>query len=60
MTFLPEEVACLFSAKTSNEENYLMQKFARDVLKTPNIDHCARLLHYPQSLVSLQFSARGP
>ena len=45
MTFLPEEIACLSSAKTSNEENYLMQKFARAVLKTPNIDHCARLCH---------------
>jgi formate dehydrogenase major subunit len=44
-TFLPEEIACLSSAKTSNEENYLMQKFARIVLRTPNIDHCARLCH---------------
>jgi formate dehydrogenase (coenzyme F420) alpha subunit len=45
MTFLPEEIACLSSARTSNEENYLMQKFARAVLKTSNIDHCARLCH---------------
>jgi len=41
----PGECACLSSAKTSNEENYLMQKFARLVLKTPHIDHCARLCH---------------
>jgi predicted molibdopterin-dependent oxidoreductase YjgC len=27
----------------SNEENYLANKFARAVLKTNNIDHCARL-----------------
>ncbi|HPD75861.1 MAG TPA: molybdopterin-dependent oxidoreductase, partial [Methanoregulaceae archaeon] len=40
-----EEIACLASARVSNEENYLMQKFARAVLKTPNIDHCARLCH---------------
>lgn len=40
-----EEMACLASARVSNEENYLMQKFARAVLKTPNIDHCARLCH---------------
>jgi len=45
MTYLPEEIACLSSARTSNEENYLMQKFARAVLKTSNIDHCARLCH---------------
>ncbi|MGD1005327.1 MAG: formate dehydrogenase subunit alpha [Methanoregulaceae archaeon] len=40
-----DEMACLSSARVSNEENYLMQKFARAVLKTPNIDHCARLCH---------------
>ena len=41
----PDEFCCLASAKASNEENYLMQKFARLVLKTNNIDHCARLCH---------------
>lgn len=35
----------LSSAKTSNEENYLMQKFARAVIGTNNVDHCARLCH---------------
>lgn len=35
----------LASAKCTNEENYLMQKFARQVLGTNNIDHCARLCH---------------
>jgi len=44
-SYKPEEMACLASARVSNEENYLMQKFARAVLKTPNIDHCARLCH---------------
>ena len=43
--YKPEEMACLSSARVSNEENYLMQKFARTVLKTPNVDHCARLCH---------------
>ena len=33
----------LASAKCTNEENYLLQKFARAVLKTNNVDHCARL-----------------
>jgi formate dehydrogenase alpha subunit len=41
----PEAVGVLSSAKCTNEENYLMQKFARAVLKTPNVDHCARLCH---------------
>nr|WP_320160434.1 formate dehydrogenase subunit alpha [uncultured Methanoregula sp.] len=40
-----DEIQCLSSARVSNEENYLMQKFARAVLKTPNVDHCARLCH---------------
>lgn len=33
----------LTSARITNEENYIAQKFARTVLKTNNIDHCARL-----------------
>ncbi|BAI61642.1 formate dehydrogenase alpha chain [Methanocella paludicola SANAE] len=44
-SFKPEEVMCLSSARVSNEENYLMQKFARTVIKTPHVDHCARLCH---------------
>ena len=35
----------LSSAKCTNEENYVMQKFARTVFKTNNVDHCARLCH---------------
>ena len=38
-------IGCFSSAKCTNEENYVMQKFARAVLKTNNIDHCARLCH---------------
>lgn len=33
------------SAKATNEDNYVFQKFVRAVLKTNNIDHCARLCH---------------
>jgi predicted molibdopterin-dependent oxidoreductase YjgC len=33
----------LTSARITNEENYVVQKFARAVLKTNNVDHCARL-----------------
>jgi formate dehydrogenase major subunit/formate dehydrogenase alpha subunit len=39
----PDAIALLCSAKCSNEENYLMQKLARQVIGTHNIDHCARL-----------------
>lgn len=37
--------AVIASAKCTNEENYLIQKFTRAVLGTNNIDHCARLCH---------------
>ncbi len=36
-------VGFLSSARCTNEENFLLQKFARAVFKTNNIDHCARL-----------------
>jgi predicted molibdopterin-dependent oxidoreductase YjgC len=39
----PDSLAVLSSAKCTNEENYLLQKFTRAVLGTNNIDHCARL-----------------
>src|SRR6056297_2042769 len=38
-----DSLGVLTSARVSNEENYLAQKFARAVLKTNNVDHCARL-----------------
>ncbi len=39
----PDAIAFMCSAKCTNEENYLMQKLARQVIGTHNIDHCARL-----------------
>ena len=39
----PDSVGVLVSAKITNEENYLAQKFARAVIGTNNVDHCARL-----------------
>jgi formate dehydrogenase alpha subunit len=38
-----DSLGVLSSAKFTNEENYLAQKFARAVIGTNNIDHCARL-----------------
>jgi formate dehydrogenase alpha subunit len=40
-----DKVAVVSSAKCTNEDNYVIQKFARVVLGTNNIDHCARLCH---------------
>lgn len=39
--------AALTSAKVTNEDNYVIQKFTRAVMGTNNIDHCARLCHAP-------------
>lgn len=38
-----DSLAFLTSAKCTNEENYLLQKFCRVGFGTNNIDHCARL-----------------
>ncbi|PKH06182.1 formate dehydrogenase subunit alpha [Moritella sp. Urea-trap-13] len=40
-------VGIISSARASNEDNYAAQKFARAVLKTNNVDHCARICHSP-------------
>jgi predicted molibdopterin-dependent oxidoreductase YjgC len=42
-TYGPDSIGVLASAKCLNEENYLLNKFARQALGTNNIDHCARL-----------------
>ncbi len=42
-----DQVAVISSAKSTNEDNYVIQKFTRAVLGTNNIDHCARLCHSP-------------
>jgi formate dehydrogenase alpha subunit len=41
----PDSIGFLSSAKCTNEENYLMNKLARQVFGTNNVDHCARLCH---------------
>lgn len=39
----PDALAFLSSARTTNEENFLVQKLARAGIGTNNVDHCARL-----------------
>ena len=46
----PDAIAGISSARTPNEENYLMQKFMRAVVGTNNIDCCARVCHSPTAL----------
>lgn len=45
----PSSVGVLGSARATNEENYLAQKFARVVLKSNNVDCCARVCHAPSA-----------
>jgi formate dehydrogenase alpha subunit len=40
-----DSVATYACAKATNEDNYVFQKWVRAVLKTNNVDHCARLCH---------------
>jgi formate dehydrogenase major subunit len=39
----PDALAGLASARCTNEDNYVFQKFFRAVVGTNNVDHCARL-----------------
>ena len=40
-----DSIATYACAKATNEDNYLFQKWVRAVMKTNNVDHCARLCH---------------
>ena len=57
--YQPDEIAVISSAKCTNEENYVMQKLARAVLGTNNIDHCARLCHSPSVVGLVQSFGSG-
>ncbi len=45
----PDAVAAISSARATNEENYLVQKFMRVVIGTNNVDNCSRLCHAPSA-----------
>lgn len=42
-----DSIGYISSSKCTNEENYLMQKFARAVMGTNNIDNCSRYCQAP-------------
>ncbi len=41
----PDSIGVLGSSKCVNEDNFVIQKFARAVIGTNNVDNCARLCH---------------
>lgn len=45
----PDAVGAISSARATNEENYLIQKFMRVAIGTNNIDNCSRLCHSPSA-----------
>ncbi|HEY5619408.1 MAG TPA: formate dehydrogenase subunit alpha [Vicinamibacterales bacterium] len=45
----PDSVAILGSARATNEDNYVAQKFARVAVGTNNVDCCARVCHAPSA-----------
>ncbi len=46
----PDALAFIASSKCTNEESYLMQKLARQVVGTNNIDNCSRYCQTPASM----------
>lgn len=43
----PDSIGVIVSSKTTNEDGYLMQKFARSVIGTNNVDNCSRYCQSP-------------
>lgn len=43
----PDSIGVIVSSKTTNEDGYLMQKFARAVIGTNNVDNCSRYCQSP-------------
>ncbi len=46
-TYGPDALGFISSSKVTNEENYLMQKLARSVIGTNNVDNCSRYCQSP-------------
>ncbi len=45
----PHSIGVLGSARATNEDNYVAQKFARTVIGSNNVDCCARVCHAPSA-----------
>ncbi len=57
--FGPDSLVGFGSAKGSNEEAYLFQKFIRTGFKTNNVDHCTRLCHASSVVALLEGVSSG-
>ncbi len=55
-----DAIGGIASAKTTNEENYLFQKFMRTAIGTNNIDYCVRFCHLPSGVALGRAFGSGP
>ncbi len=55
-----DAIGGIASAKTTNEENYLFQKFMRASVGTNNIDYCVRFCHAPSGAALGRAFGGGP
>jgi formate dehydrogenase major subunit len=55
----PDSVGILGSARATNEDNYVAQKFARAVIGTNNVDCCARVCHAPSAAALMHMLGAG-
>ncbi|QBK26876.1 formate dehydrogenase subunit alpha [Ureibacillus thermophilus] len=46
-TYGPGSIGFISSSKTTNEENYLVQKMARQIFQTNDVDNCSRYCQSP-------------
>lgn len=55
----PEAISLISSSRCTNEDNYMMQKFARVALGTNSIDNCSRVCHSPSAFALGQALGTG-
>ncbi len=53
--YTPKSIGVIGGARSNVESAWMLQHFAREVIKTPHIDNCARVCHSP-SLSGLKMS----
>lgn len=57
--FGPDSIGALASSRSTNEAAFLLQKFARSVIGTDNIDCCARVCHSSTAVALRRVTGTG-
>ncbi len=45
--YAPSETVWVGSGEITNEDNFVIARFAKEVIRSPNVDSCARVCHAP-------------